>query len=292
MKKSASSTVRFALVWLALAASLAAQQAGPGSKPTAKRAEGLTFSGRVVDGLGRPVPGVKIRVRPSGKSREKAQEATLRTGEDGRYSGSLPTADDAWLIFEKEGYGGWRTTASSGAEITMNRKWDRNTLLRYSQGEELDRGMRELFASDEWVRDDEQLLGFLFDAQDEFRPALRRLLSDSHVGASARHWLELLDDPSDHDLFPKGRQYAPKKEVKETDLVEALKATARQRNFFSSAKEPFIDIDFIKFTRNLDRALIQCGINRVALTGVTWQFVFRKVGGRWELGSAYEAGRS
>ena len=46
------------------------------------------------------------------------------------------------------------------------------------------------------------------------------------------------------------------------------------------------------FTDDLDRALIQCGINRVAMTGITWQFVFRKVGKQWELQSAKQAGRS
>ena len=46
------------------------------------------------------------------------------------------------------------------------------------------------------------------------------------------------------------------------------------------------------FTDDLDRVLIQCGINRVAMTGITWQFVFRKVGKQWELRSVKEAGRS
>ena len=41
-----------------------------------------------------------------------------------------------------------------------------------------------------------------------------RLCRDAHVGARARDWLDLLDDPGDIDLFPKGRRYAPKKEVK------------------------------------------------------------------------------
>jgi hypothetical protein len=51
----------------------------------------------------------------------------------------------------------------------------------------------------------------------------------------------------------------PKNKAEEADLIEALKTTARRRIFFSSAKEPFIGMDFLKFTRMLDRALIQCG---------------------------------
>ncbi len=137
-----------------------------------------------------------------------------------------------------------------------------------------------------------ELRGLLFEHQGKIRPALRRLIRDPHVGEAARDWLDLMGDPGDRDLFAKGRQYAPKKEVKETDLIEALKATARLRNFNTSAPEPRIGIDFIAFTENLDRALIQCGINRAAMTGITWQFVFRKVGKQWELRSAKEAGRS
>ena len=75
-------------------------------------------------------------------------------------------------------------------------------------------------------------------------------------------------------------------------MIEALKATARLRNFFTSTREPRITIDFISFTSDLDRVLIQCGINRVGLTGITWQFAFRKVGKQWELQSAKQAGRS
>jgi hypothetical protein len=118
------------------------------------------------------------------------------------------------------------------------------------------------------------------------------LIRDSHVGTSARDWLDLLDHSGDRDLFVKGRQYAPKKEVKETDLIEALKATVCQRNFFTKAPEPSIRIDFIVLTRDLDQVLIQCGINQAAMTCFTWQFVFRKAGKQWELRSAKQAGRS
>ncbi len=151
--------------------------------------------------------------------------------------------------------------------------------------------MRELLASDDWLID-EKLLGLVFKHQQHLRPALRRLIRDAYVGARARDWLDLLDDPSDMDLFPKGRRYVPENKVEATDLVEAFQATARLRNFGSSSPQPMIDIDLIAFTPDLARALIQCGINRVAFTGITWQFVFRKVGNQWQLCSAKEAGRS
>lgn len=282
-------SLQVALTWLALAASPAAQEAPPGSARPVDAMKARMLSGRVLDRLGRPVPGVRVIVLSGDK------KTVLQTGDDGRYSGTLPTYKGASVIsFEKEGYGGFITDAESNATVTIRHKvdWDEASGLPYLDGNELDQGVRGLLASEEWALHDGELLGFLFRHQEEFRPALRRLVRDTLVGAGARDWLDLLDDPDDRDLFAKGRQYAPKKEVKEIDLIETLKATARLRHFFSTAPEPMIDIDCIAFTKDLDRVLIQCGINRVAMTGITWQFVFRRAGKQWELRSAKEVGRS
>ena len=294
MKEPVSGTVLLTLVWLTFAAPLDAQQSGPGSPPSGKAAKSRAFSGRVIDGLGRPVAGVKIMVSSGRQKNERITKTIAQTGEDGRYAGILATEDDEWLAFEKEGYLSLSTSAGPGVLLEMYRKvdWGEAQEFLVLDGDKLDSGVREFLASGEWGHLDGELPTFLFKNQDKLRPALRRLIRDPHVGASARDWLDLLDDPGDRDLFPKGGNYTPKKEVRDTDLVEALKATARQRNFFSSAPEPMIDIDFIAFDEELDRALIQCGINRVAMTGITWQFVFRKVGKQWELRSAKEAGRS
>jgi hypothetical protein len=287
-------TVGSVIAWLALAATSSAQQTPPGKNPPAQATKGRKFSGRVVDGLGRPVPGVKITVEPDHKLEVKGPPTVLQTGDDGRYSGTIASDHDPWLTFERDGYGTLSVDAAVRDEFTLNRKvdWEEASTVPYLDGDDLDHGVRELLASEEWELHDDHLLGLLFENQNELRPALRRLIRDLHVGASARDWLDLLDHSEDRDLFIKGRQYAPKKEVKETDLIEALKATARQRNFFTKAPEPSIKIDFIVFTRDLDQVLIQCGVNRVAMTGFTWQFVFRKAGKLWELRSAKQAGRS
>jgi hypothetical protein len=241
------------------------------------------------------VPGVKITVQSDRKRQAKTPETVLRTGDDGRFAGTLAPGDD-WLEFEKEGYNGFSTLGEPGdkMELTMTHvvDWSAASDLTLLEGDELDRGLREFLSSEDPGDEHGEVPSFLFKHQDRFRPAFRRLISDPHVGASICDWLDLLDDPHDRDLFPKGRKYAPKKEVKEADLIDALKTTARQRNFFSSEPEPKVDIDFIAFTKGLDRVLIQCGINQVAMTGITWQFVFRKVGRQWELHSAKEEGRS
>jgi hypothetical protein len=251
---------------------------GPKSQP---------FSGRAVDGLGRPVSGVTVSLLAGSR-------IVVRTGDDGRFSGILSSGrEDCVITFSNDRYGRYSTGGSPNREFVLRHRfdWGKAPLLPFEEGDKLDRDVRELLASEDWFADAEKLLGLIFKHQVDLRPVLRRLIGDARVGPKARDWLELLDDPADRDVFPRGRRYAPDKVVKETDLVEALQETARLKNI-SLTPQPTIDIDFIAFTPGLDRALIQCGINRVALTGITWQFIFRKVGKQWELRSAKEVGCS
>jgi hypothetical protein len=195
----------------------------------------------------------------------------LRTDNDGRFSGVLPSGEDvAVATFSKDGYGRYTIGASLDRDYVLrqNFRWDRVVGLPYEEKDKLDRDVQELLASENWLTD-ENLLAVVFKYQRDLRPALRRRIPDAHVGAAARDWLELLDDPSDRDLFARGRRYAPDRKIEATDLVEAFQATARLRNFNSSRPEPMIDIDLIALTPDLDCALIQCGINRVAMTGIT-----------------------
>lgn len=296
MNASASRIAVSALAFLALALPLASQEAVKESTSPKAGSKKRPFSGRVVDGLGRPVAGVTIKVEsPHGKN-QTVMKTVARTDKDGRYAGKLEPGDDDFLWFEKQGYLDYSSTASTDAKEDMPKKvnWDEAAKLPLLEGEELDRSLREFLASVglDYEAEEGEMDSFVFKYQDHFRHPLRRLIRDPHVGDTARLWLDLLAEAGDPDLFPSGRKYAPKKEVKDADLVEALKATARQRNFFTIDPEPSIDIDFIAFANDLDRALIQCGINRAGLTGITWQFVFWKVGKQWELKSALEAGRS
>src|SRR5438309_10866504 len=105
-------SVQVALAWLACAASCTAQQARPESRPLRDGTQVRTlqhvgsesrpptdgtksraFSGRVVDGLGRPVPGVKITVQSHRKRGAKTLEKVLRTGNDGGFAGTLAPGD-------------------------------------------------------------------------------------------------------------------------------------------------------------------------------------------------------
>jgi hypothetical protein len=276
-----------------------AQEARPAATSAKDTPKGLSIAGRVIDGLGRPVSSVRVTVTSDRRGNGQHVEAVLLTSDDGRYTGILARKDwDADIRFEKDGHSNLMMRASPGQkEITLYRKvqWEKISMLPYGDKNALDQGVRELFASEEWNLDPEgkeKLLALLFTHQDQFRPALRRVVEDARVGVSARDWLDLLGDPGDRDLFPNGRRFAPKHEVKETDLVEAIKATARHFNFLNAKPEPNITVDFIAFTKDLDRVMIQCGINRGALTGFTRRFVFQKVDKHWVLRAAEEAGRS
>ena len=227
-------------------------------------------------------------------------ESVVMSGDDGRYSAAIARHEGSVLVnFEKDDYcyTGFIGTNRGHEDTTLYRKirWEEISMLPYRNRRDFDEGVREIFASEEWNQDVEgtnKLVGFLFTHQDQFRPALRRIVLNDWVGASARDWLDLMGDPGDHDLFANGRRFAPKHEVKETDLVEAIIATAHDFNFFNPKPDPIVDIDVIAFTKDMDRVMVQCGINSAALTGFTRRFIFQKVDKQWILRATQELGRS
>ncbi len=292
MEPDARSTLTFVLAWLLVTALTPFQlvQAQEAARPAA--AKQRQFSGRVVDGLGRPFAGVTIEVVEQPGDRQMGKKLAVQSGPDGRFS--IPAVNDqkevdVWIKKQHDGILMLVTLGEENGDLTIEAQLDREKLhsLSYVEGPRFDQGLREILASEDF----DQAFGFFFSNQKRFRPAMRRIISDTHVGDRALCWLELLGDPGDADLFPKGRRYVPKQEVKETDFVEAVRTTARQRNFFSSDPEPRIDFESIVFSDDLNSALVDCGINCAGLTGVYWRFVFIKNGKVWELRSAQETGR-
>jgi hypothetical protein len=271
------------------------QKARPSGAIPADKAKARFLSGRIVDGLGSPVPGAKLTLRQSAFP-VKPPLLVVWAGGDGRFTCPIPRdAEGLWLDVAMEGYSNISMSADPRAfeDVTLLRKidWGEAAILRHRKAGELDAGIREILASEEWFSSDDALEKFLFNEQAVFRPAMRRLIGDAQVGKSARSWLDMLGDPGDRDLFPEGRKSAPKHDIRENDLVEAIKAISRRLNFFSSSPEPEITIDFIAFNSKMDHALVKCGINLAPFTGVIWRFVFYKDGPRWVLRSTQEAGR-
>lgn len=295
MKRFSFVIIHTVLAWLVTTSAALAQFPIPGLIQPDNPKPGERFSGHVIDCLGRPIPNVKITCLASQNGTEVRLYKEWRTDKDGHYEGRIPAdVEGDWLNFEKAGYMSLSTGPDEDGTIELPKlfEWNNAVFLTLNDGEKLVSGVRELLASEEWSSGDKKLIDFVFENQEHFRPAFRQLIKDPHIGKVAFDWLEILGEPSDTDLFPFGRQYSPGQYVKEVDLIEALKATARQRHFNSGAKEPFISIDLMSFTETLDRAFIKCGINRGPMTGITWQFVYRKVGKEWVLWSAVKVGIS
>ena len=139
-----------------------------------------------------------------------------------------PDIEGLGVDFEKDEYSNSSISAKYPpfTDITLLRKidWREVTTLRYGKEGRPEAGAREILASQEWSVADVALQKYLFEEQATFRPAIRRRLGDAHVGKAARYWLDMLGDPADADLFPGGRKSAPKQEVREADLVDAIKA--------------------------------------------------------------------
>lgn len=122
----------------------------------------------------------KVTVTSVRASQEVHTLSVLLTDSDGRYSGTIIRQDgNVWIGFEKDGYGytGFSGTNPRHEDITLYRKvrWEEISLLPFRDAGVFDEGVRELFASEEWNREPEGkygLLGFLFNHQDQFRPAL------------------------------------------------------------------------------------------------------------------------
>lgn len=273
------------------------------SQATADQRIPMHCSGVVVDGLGRPITGVTVTATL--ERRGKLSETTVLTDDAGHYvlrialpPGEPSLSDRFEITFAKKGFreSTHELPADCVRNVSLTRlvRWLDEFDLLYKEGVALDVGVREILAADDYSDDVSRHSRdrFFFEHQVKLRPVLRRFVDDPHVGPAARNWLALLGDPADDDLFPDKRPYAPKDALREADLVAALQAAARERNFFSALPEPQIDIDVIVLSKTLDRALVECGINRVAMTGITWRFVFHRIGNQWVLRSAQEAGRS
>jgi hypothetical protein len=265
------------------------------------------LSGRILDGLGRPVSDVKVKV----ESRDPGQEkpiAVMFSGEDGSFSCSIPKKfEKVHIGFEKETFVYcWATSpVASNCEFIIHRKidWDNMDLLPWSEGDKLENALRELLASEEGSEskvvgfvevdmNEGRLVRFMFKNQMTFLPVLRRLIKDERISKQAKQWLDKFGDPKDQDVMRNIRENAPKHDIKEEDLIEALKGISKKLNFFSKNPEPKIDDISFTFTPNLDRVMIECWINSALLSGFRWEFVFHKEGRLWVLRSMECTGRA
>ena len=220
----------------------------------------------------------------------------LTSDADGRFAVAVALGYEASsLDVRKSGYLEFTQDATTAPdqEIRLRRSldWDEIRKVRWLGGAKLEELLREVFVSENRTDTESGVYSLFFEEHSRLRLTLRRLVHDRRVGWAARDWLDLMGDPADDDLFPKGRESAPKYRIAEDDLVEALRAICRRVNHFNNEPEPRIAIDYIALNPPMDRALIECGVNMAPFTGSRWRFVFVKVDKRWVLRSMQEAGR-
>ncbi len=239
------------------------QKAPPVVASPSDRAGGRVLSGRILDGLGRPVPGVTLTWSP-GLRREKPTLGLVSTDADGRFSQPLPPdIEGLWVDFNKDGFSNLSMSAQHprfALVVTLLRKldWGEVTMLRIRKGSELDAGAREILASEEWSVADVALQKHLFEEQATFRPAIRRLVGDAHGGKAARYWLDMLGRSAGDGYSSRAGGVDPEARGARPNLVDAIKAISRRLNVLSSNPEPRITLDFIAFNPKMDRALVQC----------------------------------
>ena len=82
-----------------------ARQAQSGASSPKDDSNRLTITGRIVDGLERPVSGVKVSVTTIHPGPETHTESVVMSGDDGRYSAAIARHEGSVLVnFEKDGY--------------------------------------------------------------------------------------------------------------------------------------------------------------------------------------------
>lgn len=294
----------------------AANPAGETAVASRDRTEALRWKllmGEVRDPFGRPLAGVVVEARSAVVPSDRVPFVVGATGEDGRFAGLVDFGGE-WdrLCFVREGYSEYGEEVVQAERVadrepeqlvgfrpyTLRREWTDQDFWTSNADEPvvLDAQkrvatLREILAASNWRDKEGPVWPSLFNHQADWHDAARRLAVDPVVGAEAREWLDIIGDPADANLFPMGRQFAPKFVAAEEDLVAAIRATARHVHYFSSRPEPDVTVESIDLTRDMDRALVRCGINLGPFTGVFWQFVFRKEGRLWVLRSIREMGR-
>ena len=165
---------------------------------------GKGFSTRIVDGLGRAIPGVVVDVHWLRKDADgevrKAELVKLTSNDKGVAKGSfdgktIPAGEDVWVELSKDGYSGY-STDNLRPEYVIQREFHTEDLKRITTLADSDRvrELRELLAGEFEGAD---LAKQVFFNERLFRPALRGLVEDGRVAKQAIGLLAFIGAPDD-----------------------------------------------------------------------------------------------
>jgi len=172
--------------------------------PTPPQLSGRGFSIRIVDGLGRAIPGVVVDVHWLRKDADgevrKAELVKLTSNDKGVAKGSfdgktIPAGEDVWVELSKDGYSGY-STDNLRPEYVIQREFHTEDLKRITTLADSDRvrELRELLAGEFEGAD---LAKQVFLNERQFRPALRSLVEDRRVSKQAIGLLAFIGVPAD-----------------------------------------------------------------------------------------------
>jgi hypothetical protein len=171
---------------------------------------GKDFSIRIVDGLGRAIPGVVVDLhwlkKDKGGDVQKAELAKVKTDERGVARGAfnekaVPSDESTFVELTKAGYSRY-TSSRLQSELVLKRQFTPENLRLIANLPENARSfeLQELLAGDFEGEDLEQAI---FLKEDSFRPALRRIIDDPRIARQAFSILALIGVPEDLRLILK-----------------------------------------------------------------------------------------
>lgn len=166
------------------------------------------FTAKIIDGLGRPLPGAIFEVEAPQKGLDGKVKRTewLKLSSDrdglvkGRYDEQVTPATELSVYVKKEGYSGYSTGLRT--EYVLKQEFQSKDIRRIARlhGEAQSKELRELLGG-EFERDSrkesEDFWELMFFHERACRPALRALIQDARVGEEIAKLLAFIGVPED-----------------------------------------------------------------------------------------------
>jgi hypothetical protein len=281
---------------------------GGGKRDEAKPARNVEVSGIIVDGLGRPVPGVTVTFSYYEGPYDAFKWVTLAnftTDDSGRYAGVVhdwAPSQRVSSFVSKSGYEQSCVEVSASEDYEWSRvKNSRFAILRNMpygeavqgllelQGNALDQHLLEVLASTAWrsslLWGGSNIEDVLFADPNRFHASLHRALENPHVWGNAWVFLEFLgepQDPNDPRSIPDAYRSTPKIAVAAPGLGEAVRAVAEAYELYWREGEKIL-IDKTVFTQDSRMAMVRCHVHHGFLADRGYKLRFEKVGDKWVL---------
>lgn len=165
------------------------------------------FSAKIVDRLGRPLPGATVSVywlkRLSKDTVDSIELLKLNSQANGIVKGNydektVPSGETIWTEVSKDGYEGFSTDGvrSEYVMARMFRLGDVDRIAKLS-GDAQTSELRELLSGEVEPEGGKSVEELMFFHEQQFRPALRSLVPDAKVGRGASESLAFIGVPED-----------------------------------------------------------------------------------------------